>query len=93
VQDLKQASLGLQPHRLDRLKASSYPRLTQKLIDVVGMYLDPPGKALVLWMDEKSQIHLILDNYATHKHKNVQRWLKRHNRFHLHFAPTSSWLN
>jgi len=40
------------------------------------------------------QIHLILDNYATHKHENVQRWLKRHKRFHLHFTPTSSsWLN
>ena len=40
------------------------------------------------------QVHLILDNYATHKHQNVERWLKRHKRFHLHFTPTSSsWLN
>jgi transposase len=40
------------------------------------------------------QVHLILDNYATHKHENVQRWLTRHKRFHLHFTPTSSsWLN
>jgi transposase len=40
------------------------------------------------------QVHLILDNYSTHKHPNVQRWLKRHQRFHLHFTPTSSsWLN
>ena len=40
------------------------------------------------------QVHLILDNYATHNHENVQRWLGRHKRFHLHFTPTSSsWLN
>jgi transposase len=40
------------------------------------------------------QVHLILDNYATHKHESVQRWLTRHKRFHLHFTPTSSsWLN
>ena len=134
---------------------------------MVGLYLDPPEKAIVLCMDEKSsiqaldrtqaslpmtpgraatmthdykrngtttlfaaldvltgtvigqclprhrheeflnflktidtevprelQVHLILDNYATHKHPNVQAWLKRHKRFHLHFIPTSSsWLN
>jgi transposase len=159
--------LGLQPHRIDTFKVSNDPRFTEKLIDVVGLYLNPPEKAIVLCMDEKSQIqaldrtqaslpmkpgragtmthdykrngtttlfaaldvltgkvigqclprhrheeflkflktidrevprglqiHLILDNYATHKHKNVQRWLKRHKRFHLHFTPTSSsWLN
>jgi transposase len=39
-------------------------------------------------------LHLIVDNYATHKHPNVQKWLKRHKRFHMHFTPTSSsWLN
>lgn len=159
--------LGLQPHRVDTFKVSSDPAFTEKLIDVVGLYLDPPEKAMVLCMDEKSQIqaldrtqaslplkpgragtmthdykrngtttlfaaldvltgkvigqclprhrheeflkflktidrevprglqvHLILDNYATHKHENVQRWLKQHKRFHLHFTPTSSsWLN
>ncbi len=159
--------LGLQPHRVDTFKVSNDPAFTEKLIDVVGLYLDPPEKAMVLCMDEKSQIqaldrtqaslplkpgragtmthdykrngtttlfaaldvltgkvigqclprhrheeflkflktidrevprglqvHLILDNYATHKHENVQRWLKQHKRFHLHFTPTSSsWLN
>ena len=159
--------LGLQPHRVDTFKVSNDPAFTEKLIDVVGLYLDPPEKAMVLCMDEKSQIqaldrtqaslplkpgragtmthdykrngtttlfaaldvltgkvigqclprhrheeflkflktidrevprglqvHLSLDNYATHKHENVQRWLKQHKRFHLHFTPTSSsWLN
>ena len=45
-------------------------------------------------VDEELAIHLIADNYATHKHPNVQRWLKRHPRFHMHYTPTSSsWLN
>ena len=161
------SELGLKPHRVDTFKVSNDPRFTEKLVDVVGLYLDPPDKAIVLCMDEKSsiqaldrtqaslpmvpgraatmthdykrngtttlfaaldvltgtiigqclprhrheefltflktidaevprhlQIHLILDNYATHKHPNVQAWLKRHKRFHLHFTPTSSsWLN
>ena len=159
--------LGIQPHRVETFKVSNDPAFTEKLIDVVGLYLNPPEKAVVLCMDEKSQIqaldrtqaslplkpgragtmthdykrngtttlfaaldvltgkvigqclprhrheeflkflktidrevprglqvHLILDNYATHKHENVERWLKRHKRFHLHFTPTSSsWLN
>lgn len=159
--------LGLQPHRVDTFKVSNDPQFAEKLIDVVGLYLNPPDKAVVLCMDEKSsiqaldrtqaslpmvpgragtmthdykrhgtttlfaaldvltgkvigqclprhrheeflrflktidrevprglQIHLILDNYATHKHEDVQGWLKRHRRFHLHFTPTSSsWLN
>jgi len=161
------SELGLKPHRVDTFKISNDPRFSEKLIDVVGLYLDPPDKAVVLCMDEKSsiqaldrtqaslplvpgraatmthdykrhgtttlfaaldvltgtiigqclprhrheefltflktidaevprqlQVHLILDNYATHKHPNVQAWLKRHKRFHLHFTPTSSsWLN
>lgn len=161
------SELGLQPHRVDTFKISNDPRFTEKLIDVVGLYLNPPEKAVVLCMDEKSQIqaldrtqaslpmttgragtmthdykrngtttlfaaldvltgtvigqclprhrheeflsflntidhevprhlqvHLVLDNYATHKHDAVQKWLKRHKRFHLHFTPTSSsWLN
>lgn len=161
------SELGLQPHRVDAFKVSNDPRFTEKLIDVVGLYLNPPEKAIVLCMDEKSsvqaldrtqaslplkrgraatmthdykrhgtttlfaaldvvtgkvigqclprhrheefltflktidvevprglQIHLILDNYATHKHADVERWLRRHQRFHLHFTPTSSsWLN
>ena len=161
------SELGLTPHRVDTFKVSNDPRFNDKLIDVVGLYLDPPEKAVVLCMDEKSQIqaldrtqaslpmkpgragtmthdykrngtttlfaaldvltgkvigqclprhrheeflkflrtidaqvprglqvHLILDNYSTHKHADVERWLKRHKRFHLHFTPTSSsWLN
>jgi transposase len=158
---------GLQPHRVQTFKLSGDPRFEEKLVDVVGLYLDPPENAIVLCMDEKSQIqaldrtqpslpikpgragtmthdykrngtttlfaalnvltglvigqclprhrhieflkflktinaqvpkglqiHLILDNYATHSHPNVKRWLARHPRFELHFTPTSSsWLN
>lgn len=161
------SDLGLKPHRVETFKVSTDPAFDDKLIDVVGLYLNPPEKAIVLCMDEKSQIqaldrtqaslpmvpgragtmthdykrngtttlfaaldvltgtvigqclprhrhdefltflntinrevpkglqvHLILDNYSTHKHADVTRWLKRHKRFHLHFTPTSSsWLN
>ena len=161
------SDLGLQPHRVETFKVSNDPKFDDKLVDVVGLYLNPPEKAIVLCMDEKSQIqaldrtqaslpmvagragtmthdykrngtttlfaaldvltgtvigqclprhrhtefltflntidrevpdglqvHLILDNYSTHKHAAVARWLKRHKRFHLHFTPTSSsWLN
>jgi len=157
----------LQPHRVETFKYSRDPDLKEKVVDVVGLYLNPPENALVLSVDEKSQIqavdrtqpllplrpgqverhthdyvrhgtttlfaaldvvqgtvvgecyprhrhkeflhflnllnrqvpkgkevHLILDNYSTHKHKKVKRWLKRHRRFKLHFTPTSaSWLN
>jgi transposase len=160
-------SYGLQPHRVRTFKLSRDKHFVEKLTDVVGLYLNPPDKALVLCVDEKSQIqaldrtqpglplkrgrcgtlthdyvrhgtttlfaalnvlegtviggcferhrheeflrflrqvdrdtpperqlHLIVDNYATHKHPKVQQWLKRHRRFHLHFTPTSSsWLN
>ena len=160
-------AFGLQPHRSETFKLSSDPLLIEKVRDVVGLYLDPPERALVLCVDEKSQIqaldrsqpilplrpgvverrahdyvrhgttslfaaldaatgkvigqlhhrhrasefrsfltrldqevppdldlHLILDNYATHKTPNIQRWLLRHPRFHLHFTPTGgSWLN
>jgi transposase len=158
---------GLQPHRQKTFKLSTDPRFAEKLIDIVGLYLNPPEHALVLACDEKSQIqaldrtqkslplfpgrlktmthdykrngtttlfaamelaegkviaeclprhrhqewlkflkkidtetpadldlHLILDNYATHKHPRVRAWLAKHPRFHLHFTPTSSsWLN
>jgi transposase len=161
------AARGLKPHRTETFKLSSDPRFEEKLVDVVGLYLNPPENAIVLSMDEKSQIqaldrtqpslpmkpgragtmthdykrngtttlfaaldvltgsvigqclprhrhvefltflrtidkqipkdlqiHLILDNYATHKHPNVQAWLTKHPRFKLHFTPTSSsWLN
>ncbi len=157
----------LKPHLTRTFKVSNDPRFVEKLIDVVGLYLDPPEHALVLCVDEKSPIqapdrtqpslpmypgrcgtmthdykrngtttlfaalevaerrligtcmprhrhqewikflklvdaetppvldlHLIVDNYATHKHPKVQSWLKRHRRFHVHFIPTSSsWLN
>ncbi len=161
------AARGLKPHRVKTFKLSNDPRFEEKLADVVGLYLNPPERAIVLSMDEKSQIqaldrtqpslpmkpgragtmthdykrngtttlfaaldvltgsvigqclprhrhtefltflrtidrhvskslqiHLILDNYATHKHPNVKAWLKKHPRFHLHFTPTSSsWVN
>ena len=159
----------LQPHRVEKFKISNDPRFEEKVRDVVGLYLNPPERALVLCVDEKSQIqaldrtapilplrpglperqthdykrhgtttlfaafnilngkvigsclprhrgrefvkflhqlekdvppdldvHLILDNYSTHKSATVERWLKprRRRRFHLHFTPTSSsWLN
>jgi len=157
----------LQPHRVETFKLSSDPKFIEKLVDVVGLYLRPPEHALVLCVDEKSQIqaldrtqpglplkkgrcgtmthdykrhgtttlfaaldtaegkligkcfrrhrhqewlkflkiideqtppelelHLIADNYATHKHPRVQNWIARHPRFHVHFIPTSSsWLN
>jgi transposase len=158
---------GLKPHMVRTFKLSRDPHFEEKLIDVVGLYLNPPEKAIVISADEKSQIqaldrtqpglpivkgrcgtmthdykrngtttlfaaidmtegkviascmprhrhqewikflkqidsetpddlelHLIVDNYATHKHPKVKSWLKRHKRFHVHFIPTSSsWLN
>ena len=158
---------GLKPHLVETFKVSRDKNFAAKVEDVVGLYLDPPDRALVFCVDEKSQIqaldriqpglpvkkgrcgtitydyerhgttslfaaldiatgkvigecmkrhrhqewvkflklidrstpkgldlHLIVDNYATHKHPKVQRWLKRHPRFHIHFTPTSaSWLN
>jgi transposase len=158
---------GLKPHRVKTFKLSRDPHFIEKLVDVVGLYLHPPDHALVLSVDEKSQIqaldrtqpglpikkgrcgtmthdykrhgtttlfaalsvldgtvigdcmprhrhqewikfltlidrqtpavldlHLIVDNYSTHKHPAVKRWVKRHPRFHCHFIPTSSsWLN
>jgi transposase/transposase-like protein len=160
-------AFNLQPHRADSFKLSTDPLFIEKVRDVVGLYLDPPERAVVLCVDEKSQIqalnrfqpilpmmpgtperrshdyvrhgttslfaaldmasgkvigslhrrhraaefkkflerinaevpddldvHLILDNYATHKTPAIHRWLLRHPRFHLHFTPTSgSWLN
>jgi transposase len=158
---------GLKPHLIKTFKVSNDPEFADKLQDIVGLYLNPPEHAMVLCLDEKSQIqaldrtqpglplkrgrgqtmthdykrngtatlfaalnaangevfglcqerhrhqewlkflrlinqtipphrelHLICDNYATHKHPKVQRWLERHPRFHMHFTPTSaSWLN
>lgn len=158
---------GLKPHLVRTFKLSNDPQFIEKLEDVIGLYLNPPEHAIVLSVDEKSQIqaldrtqpglplkkgrcgtmthdykrngtttlfaalntldgkvigncmtrhrhqewlkflkqidretsdqgdiHLIADNYSTHKHPAVLSWLKRHPRFHIHFTPTSaSWLN
>ncbi|MCJ7487957.1 MAG: IS630 family transposase [Candidatus Aminicenantes bacterium] len=158
---------NLKPHLVNTFKLSRDKHFVEKLCDIVGLYLNPPDKSLVLCLDEKSQIqaldrtqpglpmkkgrcgtmthdyvrhgtttlfaalsmvdgkvigdcmprhrhqefirflkkidaetppgldlHLIVDNYGTHKHPRVKSWLKRHPRFHLHFTPTSSsWLN
>ena len=157
---------GLQPWRVQTFKFSTDPELEAKIRDVVGLYLNPPDKAIVLCIDEKSQVqaldrtapilplrpgipekqthdyvrhgtttlfaalevatgkvtdacyprhrneeflrflkqvakayprvklHIVVDNYATHKHPNVQAWLARNKRITLHFTPTSgSWLN
>jgi transposase len=160
-------AFGLQPHRTETFKLSPDPQLVEKVRDIVGLYLNPPERALVLCADEKSRIqalertqpslpmrpgqaerrthdykrhgttslfaaldvatgkvigelhrrhrstefrkfldgvdaqvpadldvHLILDNYGTHKTPLIHRWLLRHPRFHLHFTPTySSWIN
>ncbi len=158
---------GLKPHRTVGFKLSNDPHFEEKLVDIVALYLDPPEHAIVLSVDEKSQIqaldrtqpglpmkkgrcgtmthdykrngtttlfaamntldgtvisatmprhrheewlkflkrlergtskrlalHIICDNYATHKHPAVKSWLKGHSRVHVHFTPTSSsWLN
>jgi transposase len=158
---------GLRPHLIHTFKLSNDKHFIEKVVDVVGLYLNPPEHALVLCVDEKTQIqaldrtqpslplkkgrcgtmthdykrngtttlfaalnvaegkligtcmekhrhqewikflkqideqtpsdldlHLIADNYCTHKHPKVKSWLKRHPRFHMHFIPTSSsWLN
>jgi transposase len=158
---------GLKPHLVRTFKLSRDPEFTEKLEDIVGLYLNPPEHAIVLCADEKSQIqaldrtqpglpmkkgrcgtmthdykrngtatlfaaldalagqvismyddrhrhqewlkflraidyvvpadreiHMIADNYSTHKHAKVKNWLRRHPRFHMHFTPTGcSWLN
>jgi putative transposase len=160
-------AFGLQPHRQRHFALSTDPFFVEKVRDIVGLYLNPPEHAIVLGVDEKSQIqaldrtqpmlpmglgyvegvthnyerhgtttlfaaldiatgdvitackprhrhqeylgflkqidttvpaeldvHLIVDNYATHKHQKVKRWLARHGRYHVHYTPTyASWLN
>jgi len=160
-------AFGLQPHRQETFKLSSDPLFVEKVRDIVGLYLDPPLKAMVLCVDEKSQIqaldrtqpilplapgiperrthdymrhgtttlfaaldiatgevigqlhrrhrsseflqflrtieanvpaeldvHLVMDNYGTHKTPSIKAWFARHPRFQVHFTPTSaSWLN
>jgi len=161
------SAFGIQPHRQKHFKLSTDPFFVEKVIDIVGLYLDPPDHAMVLCVDEKSQvqalertqpllplglgyvegvthdyirhgtttlfaaldvasgkvltqckprhrhqeflqflryidanvpaeldIHIVVDNYATHKHGKVKRWLQARPRYHLHFTPTyGSWLN
>ena len=160
-------AFGLQPHRTESFKLSSDPFFVEKVRDIVGLYLNPPDQAVVLCVDEKSQVqaldrtrpvlplrpglaerqthdyirhgttslfaalevatgkvigncqrrhrsqeflkfleqvdaqlpaepevHLVTDNYGTHKTPKVKRWFAWHPRYHLHFTPTSaSWLN
>jgi transposase len=160
-------AFGLQPHRIENFKFSKDPLFVEKVRDIVGLYMNPPDHAIVLCVDEKSQVqarnrtqpilplapgvparqshdyerhgvtslfaaldvasgvtisncyrrhrhqeflrflkdidanlptgfdvHLVMDNYATHKVSQVQAWLTRHPRYHVHFTPTSgSWLN
>jgi len=160
-------AFGLQPHRAESFKLSTDPLLIEKVRDIVGLYLNPPDRAMVLSVDEKPQIqaldrsqpilpmrpglierrthdyvrhgttslfaalnvktgkiiaehhrrhrsiefrtflntidanvpdnfdvHLVLDNYGTHKTPLIKRWLLRHSRFHLHFTPKgASWIN
>lgn len=162
-------AFGLKPHRAETFKLSSDPYFVEKVRDVVGLYLNPPEKALVLCVDEKSQVqaldrtqpllpmtpgqverrthdyvrhgttslfaaldvatgkvigtcsarhrhqeflkflkhvdatitktadttvHLVMDNYGTHKTPAIKRWLQKHPEYHIHFTPTSSsWLN
>jgi len=160
-------TFGLQPHRVENFKLSKDPQFVEKVRDIVGLYLNPPERAIVLCVDEKSQVqalnrtqpilplapgvparqthdyerhgvtslfaaldvasgvtisscyrrhrhqeflrflneieanlpkdldvHLVMDNYATHKVAKVNAWLLRHPRYHVHFTPTSaSWLN
>ena len=160
-------AFGLQPHRVENFKFSKDPQFVEKVRDMVGLYLNPPDRAMVLCVDEKSQVqalnrtqpilplapgvparqshdyerhgvtslfaaldvasgvtisscyrrhrhqeflrflndidanlpsglevHLVMDNYGTHKVNKVRTWLARHPRYHVHFTPTSgSWLN
>jgi transposase len=160
-------AFGLQPHRVENFKFSKDPQFVEKVRDIVGLYMNPPDRAIVLCVDEKSQvqalnrtqpilplapgvparqshdyqrhgvtslfaamdvasgvtisscyrrhrhqeflhflndidanlpsgfdIHLVMDNYGTHKVAKVKTWLARHPRYHVHFTPTSaSWLN
>jgi transposase len=160
-------AFGLQPHRVENFKFSKDPQFVEKVRDIVGLYMNPPDRAVVLCVDEKSQVqalnrtqpilplapgvparqshdyqrhgvtslfaalnvatgeaisnchrrprhqeflkflaridaaipadvdvHLVMDNYGTHKVQRVRNWFARHPRYHVHFTPTSaSWLN
>ena len=101
-------AFGLRPHRSEIFKLSSDPLFVDKIRDIVGLYLSPPNRALVLSVDEKSQIqaldreqpvlpmmpqvsndldvHIIMDNYATHKTPAIRAWLARRPQYHVHFT-------
>ncbi len=103
-------AFGLQPHRADTFKLSPDPQLIDKVRDIVGLYMNPPEHALVLCVDEKQiqaldrtqpllplqpvDVHLIVDNYATHKTAIIRKWFAKRPRFQVHFTPTyGSWIN
>ncbi len=114
-------AFGLQPHRSETFKLSTDPLFVEKVRDIIGLYMAPPERALVLCVDEKSQIqaldrsqpllpmrpgqieaavpgdldvHLVMDNYATHKTKPIRDWLAKRPRWHVHFTPTgASWID
>ena len=91
------STLGLKPHQVDTFKVSNDPKFEEKLVDVVGLYLDPPDKAVVLCMDEKSQIQALDRTQPSlpmtkGRGADVAMWLDNHERFHLQFTPpSSSW--
>ena len=98
-------AFGLKPHLSHSFKLSSDPHFVAQVQDVVGLHLDPPDRALVLF-DEKSQIQALertqpslplnwgTPETRTHKTAKVKQWLLRHPRFHCHFTPTySSWID
>ena len=81
-------AFGLKPHLVKSFKLSTDPMFVEKVRDIVGLYFNPPEKAIVLCVD------LLLDNLATHKTPRVRNWFARRPRYVLHFTPTgSSWIN
>ena len=87
-------AFGLQPHRQETFKLSSDPLFVEKVRDIVGLYLNLPLKAMEANLPSGLDVHLVMDNYGTHKAATIRDWLARHPRFHAHFTPTpASWLN
>lgn len=97
---------GVQPHRQRHFKISNDPFFVEKVRDIVGLYLNPPDHAVVLCVDEMSQVQALDRTQpmlpmglgyvegATHKHAKVKIWLAKRPRYHIHFTPTyASWLN
>lgn len=85
-------AFALQPHRTETFNLSADPLFIDKVRDIVGLYMSPPENAIP--EEPGVEIHLVMDNYATHKTPSIQRWLAQRPRYHVHFTPTSaSWLN